>query len=254
MDLQARLQVAKQAAFVSGDELRRHFDSGRGVREAVLDAGQAQRASLDAITVFLSQIYPDEPLWGRGFGETPPGKTFWLVDPLNGADGFKTGDERYATTVAWVENGQPLIGVVSLPSRRHLYWAIQGGGAKYQDRTLAVRSAGSLEDSVVEVVIGSQPHRAASLQALTAVARFAYQVTAHVSPALGICSVAEATRDAFIGHELHAWDWVAAKLILEEAGGQMTDLEGQPMKLGSPSGLASHPKHHANFLKHLSQG
>lgn len=72
-DIQVRMQVAKQATHIAGEELRRRFLAGE------FDAVEAEQASRNAITVFLSQIYPNELIWGRGMDKAPSERTFGFL-------------------------------------------------------------------------------------------------------------------------------------------------------------------------------
>lgn len=238
-DLQTRLQVAKQASFISGDELRRHFDGDWHDTKHAEGVAAADLASREAIHTFLSQIYPNEEIWGKGTSEPPKGKSFWVFDSLNGTENFAAGDERFATTVAWVENGQPVVGVVSFPSKRALYSATKGGGAFFQDTPLHVRANRRVEDAVVLVGLGTGETRKHGVEAIATLETRVRQLKVSEVPALDICSVAAGTADGYVQYTLKPWDWIAARLILEEAGGKLTDISGNPMKLVATAALAA---------------
>lgn len=237
-DLQTRLQVAKQASFISGDELRRHFEGDWHDAQHAAGVAAADQASRDAIHTFLSQIFPDEEIWGKGTTETPHGKSFWVFDSLNGAENFSAGEERFSTTVAWVENGEPVVGVVSVPSKRALYWATKGGGAFFQDQSLHVRENKRLEDAILLVGLGYGEARDKGVETVVALKDRVRQLKVREAPALDICSVASGTADGYVQYDLKPWDWIAARLILEEAGGKLADIDGNLMKLGTKAALA----------------
>ncbi|MBI2589688.1 hypothetical protein HYW32_01530 [Candidatus Berkelbacteria bacterium] len=251
VDLQTRLQVAKQASFISGDELRRQFEGEWHKGDRDKGVLEADRVSREAIRIFLSQVYPREVIWGKQMGEAPASPSFWVVDSLNGAENFATGDEHFATTVAWVENGEPLVGVVSVPSKRCLYTAIKGGGAFFQDTRLTARTTSRLEDSYVLTGFGHGAGRDRGFEAAMLIKDKVRQLKTREAPALEICSVAAGIHDAFLHFDLQPWEWVAARLILEEAGGKLTDINNQPMKLKSRAALASNGKLHAELTQLL---
>jgi len=249
-ELQVRLQVAKQATYISGEELKRHFHGewrAGNIKEGVVTA---DRASRDSIKTFLTQVYPNDLIWGKGMGEgKPAGKSFWLIDSLNGGENYGTGDSYYATTVAWVENGTPLIGVVSNPFRKQLFHAVKAEGAVLNNEPIKVRDTATLKEAYVLASFGHGDTRAKSVKTIEKLLSEVRQLKVREAPALEICAIAKGTHDAFVHHGLKPWDWVAARLIVEESGGVMTDLGGQPMKFDSPTGLVSNGKIQSQLLQ-----
>ena len=77
----------------------------------------------------------------------------------------------------------------------------------------------------------------------------AKQLKVRESPTLDMCSIAGGVHDAFLYYGLEPWEWIAAKLIVEEAGGTITDLEGQPLTIRSEAALISNKTLHTDLLK-----
>ncbi|MBI4185681.1 inositol monophosphatase family protein [Candidatus Berkelbacteria bacterium] len=237
IDLQTRLQVAKQASFISGDELRRQFEGDWHDIQHAEGVAKAETASQEAIHTFLRQIFPNEEIWGKGHESRPQATSFWVFDSLNGEENFAAGNEHFATTVAWVENGQPVVGVVSVPSKRALYWATKGGGAFYQDKSLHVRENSNPKDAIVLVGLGSGEARRKGVKAAEILQDRVRQIKIREAPALELCSIAAGTADAYLTYSVKPWDWIAARLILEEAGGKLTAADGSNMKLDTQAAL-----------------
>lgn len=235
-DMQVRLQVGKQATHIAGEELKRRFLAGE--RNAV----EAEQASREAITVFLSQIYPDELLWGRGMEATPTQKTFWVFDSLNGGENFSIGDPFFSSTVAWVQEGQPMLGVVSNPMHNQQFTAVRKGGAALNRKKVSVSQVTNIEDAHILASFGNE-------KVIDALVKRSKQLKVRESPTLDMCSIAGGVHDAFIYYGLQPWEWIAAKLIVEEAGGVITDLEGQPLTIRSETALISNKTLHAELLK-----
>lgn len=235
-DIQVRMQVAKQATHIAGEELRRRFLAGD------FDAVEAERASREAITIFLSQIYPSELIWGRGMDKAPSERTFWVFDSLNGAENFSVGDPFFSSTVAWVTEGQPMLGVVSNPMHKQQFTASFRGGALLNGKPVHVRPTNSLSEAHI---LGSF----ASLSKTEALMKQVKQLKVRESPTLDMCSIAGGVHDAFLYYGLEPWEWIAAKLIVEEAGGTITDLEGQPLTIRSEAALISNKALHTDLLK-----
>ncbi len=248
-DRQVRLQVAKQATYISGEELKRHFHGDWRAGSITKGVVEADRASRDAIKTFLSQVYPNDLIWGKGMGEgKPAGTSFWVIDSLNGGENYGTGDSYYATTVAWVENGQPVIGVVSNPFRKQLFHAVHGEGAVLNNEPIHVRQTGAAKDAYLLASFGHGETRAKSIRSIEKLVGEVRQLKVREAPALEIAAIAEGTHDAFVHHGLKPWDWIASRLIVEESGGMMTDLSGKPMKFDSPGGIVSNGRIHKELL------
>lgn len=237
IDIQTRLQVAKQASFISGDELRRQMEGDWHDADHEAGVKKAEQASRDAIHTFLKQIFPDEEIWGKGHDTKPSQTSFWVFDSLNGEENFAAGNEQFATTVAWVENGQPTVGVVSVPSKRALYWATKGGGAFYQDKPLHVRANSKLSDAIVLLGLGTGEARHQGVRALELLQDTVRQLKIREAPALELCSIAAGTADAYLTYSVRPWEWIAARLILEEAGGKLQAADGSPMKLDTQAAM-----------------
>ena len=249
-NLQTRLQVAKQAAFISGDELARRFDqwvSGG----AAIDAVAAEQASRETIEIFLKQNYPNEVIWGRNCGDLHGEKSFWLIDGLNGEGNFSTRNDKYGTSVTWVENGEPVVAAVCMPDRRHLFWATKSGGAFYQDKPIHVRTEANVANAFVYGGFGPIDAREQAISAALKLAKVVRQLSYRDVPALNFMAVAHGIQDVFVGHHLQPWDWVGQKLIVEEAGGIVTDWQGQSMKLATTTCIASNGAIHSAILKLL---
>lgn len=248
-DYQVRLQVAKQASYISGEELKRHFNGSWRDSDMKKGVVEADRSSRESMITFLSQVYPNETIWGKGMGELPKVKKFWLVDSLNGGENYGTGESYYATTVAWIENGEPILGVVSNPSRGQLFSAVKGRGAQLNNQSLVVRPTKLAKDAYLLASFGHGETRAKSVKTVEKLLDKVRQIKIRECPALEICAIAQGTHDAFVHHGFKAWDWVAAQLIVNEAGGTMSDLESKMMMINTESGLVSNGHLHNELLK-----
>lgn len=250
-DLQVRLQVAKQATHIAGEELRRFFRVGWPTQREI-DVKSAQAAAQESILTFLRQVYPQDAIWGRDMGDLPASKTLWVVDSLNGRENYTIGDDTFSTSVAWIENGQPLLGVVASPIRKQLFAAVKGKGTTLNNQPLNTRVTNELAGAhVLASLAGSEDAIERSLGTIRAFSAAMKQVSIRQAPALDICAVAEGTHDAFVHHAIEPWDWIAAQLILEEAGGKLTDLEHKRPTVKAGEILASNGLLHEQLLKLL---
>lgn len=244
-DLQVRLQVAKHAAYIAGEELLRELRAKWPVkdREGLVKLGET--ASRKAMTTFLGQMYPNEAISGRNIADLPNIKNFWVVDPLNGYWNYSSGDLNFTTVLTWMENRKPVLAAVYQPNGEIMYTATLGNGAYMRDRKIVIPTTDKIGDAIVKLSLSDKEERIKLVDSLQNKTK---QIKINDSPALDLCSIAYSSCDAYIGRGLAPWDWLAPKLILEEAGGMLTDLNGKDLMLSSTDVVASNGKVHKEIL------
>jgi myo-inositol-1(or 4)-monophosphatase len=145
-------------------------------------------------------------------------RTF-VVDPIDGTRGFLEGQRTWCVSVAVVEHGTTLSGVLECPATKESFWAQPGRGAFLNGRRLAVRTLGDIAEI-------SGPKQLIDL--MPAAWRARLKRAPHIpSLAYRLAMIAKGTLDAtFVKPNSHDWDIAAADLILREAGGQLLDEQG----------------------------
>lgn len=246
-DLQVRLQVAKQAAYIAGEELRRH---GRGreweQKSRTTRITEGLKLSQKSMTTFLSQVYPKEAIAGKNIGELPQVDAFWLVDSLSGENNFASGNNDYASVLTWIEKGQPVLGVIYEPANNNMFAAIAGSGATGNAKDLKVSEISKLNESFITTTFV----RGASAN-LNLVKKFlgkAANIRVGSSPILSCVEIAVGSADGFVAYDLEPWDFASAKLMIEEAGGKITDTQGKIINLSTRDIIASNGKIHKDLL------
>jgi myo-inositol-1(or 4)-monophosphatase len=159
-------------------------------------------------------------------------RTF-VVDPIDGTRAFLDGRSTWCVSIAVVENGEPLAGVLECPARNEMFQAQSGRGAFKNGVAIRVKDPGEIFD-----VAGPKPLVEATPAALRA--RFR---TVNYIPSLAyrVAMVANGELDAtFVKPNAHDWDLAAADLMLREAGGQVLDQHGRTLHYASPN-----PRHNA---------
>jgi 3'(2'), 5'-bisphosphate nucleotidase len=155
--------------------------------------------------------------------------TYWLVDPLDGTKEFINRNGEFTVNVALISDHRPVLGVVAAPALGFTYSAARGFGAfktegNGSQQPIKVRPAAS-----PLVVVGSRSHRGSSLDAL--LAKIGPHEMRPMGSALKICLVAEGAADFYPRLGLTSeWDTAAAQAVLEIAGGQLTMLDGTPLR------------------------
>jgi len=147
-------------------------------------------------------------------------KRVWIVDPIDGTRAYLAGREDWCVSVALVDNARPILAAVFAPVSDEFFFAIRGQGATLNNRPVQVASGAELDFARIA---GPKP-LVERLRPSEADIKLHPRIG---SLALRLCRVAHGALDAtFAGGQSHDWDLAAADLIVQEAGGRMTELSG----------------------------
>ncbi len=203
----------------------------------------------------LSRLYPDAAFIGEeddedNFAALKSGRAF-VIDPIDGTTNFIKDYRLSAVSVALCDKGTPVVGAVLNPYMNELFYAELGAGAVLirdgETAPLSVSRCG-LSESVI--LFGTTPYEKPLHDRTFAVARtlfdHALDIRRSGSAALDLCAVAAGRGDVFFELRLSPWDFAAGMLLVTEAGGVITDMEGAPVRLDSRcSVLAGNPTAYA---------
>jgi myo-inositol-1(or 4)-monophosphatase len=193
---------------------------------------------------------------GGGDGQTATSGLgrVWVVDPLDGTINYANGIPFFCVSIALVEGGRPVMGVVHDPSRRESFGATVDGAASLDGEAIRASDKDRLTDFVISMSLAG---RAVATRARDV--RKAVRVSRSMgSAALALVYVANGRFDAFVQQGgLSTWDIAAAGLIAERAGATVSNLEGGPWfeiaaKTRTIGILAAPPPHHADLLRRVS--
>lgn len=197
-------------------------------RSPVTDADLAVE---DAIRAVLRVHRPRDEVIGeeRGGASGDAGRA-WLLDPIDGTKNFLRGVPVWATLIALVEDGEPAVGVVSAPALRRRWWAATGAGAHTRDpngtsRAITVSGVGDLADAYLSTTDLGSWTRYRSRESYLSLVDATWE-----SRAFGDfwqhCLVAEGAIDLAAEPIVNPWDVAAVQVLVQQAGGRFTDLEG----------------------------
>ena len=195
---------------------------------------------------------------GGGDGQTATSGRgrVWVVDPLDGTINYANGIPFFCVSIALVEGGAPVLGVVHDPTRRESFAATSDGPATLGGRPVATSDKDKVSDFVISMALSG---RAVATRAREV--RKAVRVSRSMgSAAMALVYVANGRFDAFVQQGgLSTWDIAAAGLIAERGGATVTNLAGGPWfeiaaKTQSIGVLAAPPAHHAEMLRRVSGG
>jgi histidinol-phosphatase len=186
---------------------------------------EADRAVERAIRDRLATARPDHAVVGEEFGTEGAGPCRWILDPIDGTKNFVRGIPVWATLIALERDGELVAGVASAPSLHRRWWASRGEGAFANGDAIRVSRVSRLEDAQLCFTGALGFERKGMGEQFLALARRCWRNRGfgdfwqHVL-------VAEGSADVAVEPEVSLWDLAALKVIVEEAGGRFTDLQG----------------------------
>lgn len=175
---------------------------------------------------------------GERAGEA--GEPVWVIDPIDGTANLTHGLPHFAISVALVQDGTPMAGVIYDPIADDMYWAERGIGAYLNDRRIRVSARRQLDDCLIATGfpnVGEGGHER-HLAELGAIGPAVAGIRAIGSAALALAYVAAGRFDAYWDRNLQAWDTAAGALLVREAGGTVSDLAGRAQSVPEAELLA----------------
>ncbi|MDH3454831.1 MAG: inositol monophosphatase [Desulfuromonadales bacterium] len=218
---------------------------------------EADRQSEALIVKLIRDQFPDHDILAEesDYGHSRSACR-WIIDPLDGTTNYAHGFPWFAVSVALEINGRLELGAVYNPYVGDLYFAERGAGAFLNDRPLQVSTIGTLERSLLATGFAYN-HKACKANNYDFFIRFQKASQACRRPgaaSLDLACVAAGRFDGFWEMNLKPWDLAAGILLIEEAGGQVSDFDGRSMTLDSLECLASNGLVHAEMQVILQQG
>jgi len=256
--LDRSLRIAMRAAVAAGDILRRGMSASDKAPRAKAGPNDPvtvydQRAER-AIADILGAEHPDDAILSEESieAEGVSGRC-WVIDPLDGTHNFLAGIPHFAVSIALAVDEQPILGCVHDPIRGETYTALRGRGAFLNGRPIHASARAAVDGAVVAVGLSHDPDRRAEVLArIPTLARRAGVLRTLGSAALDLSYVAGGRVDATWYLSLHRWDVAAGTVLVEEAGGRMTGLDGEPLRDPRDGVVASNGQIHERFLDALA--
>lgn len=182
--------------------------------------------------------------------ENPRGRC-WIMDPIDGTSNFVRGMYPiFGISLAFAEDGVAQAAGVALPMTGDVFLASRGAGAFHNGRPVKVSEVQTLDACRVDVDFSGVADREAMLRKAPRLLTAAGQIRCQGSAVASICQIASNDADAYVHMSLSPWDYAAAQLIVEEAGGIATRLDGTPLRLfdGGKGTLFSNGALHESLL------
>jgi myo-inositol-1(or 4)-monophosphatase len=250
------IRTARDAGAILRDMLGRVAVEFKGTVDLVTDA---DRASETLIGSRISSAFPDHRLVGEEGIAFDPGSGddaayTWIVDPLDGTTNFAHGYPHFAVSIALALDRQAMLGVVYDPMRDELFVAERGAGATLNGRPLHVSTIDSLIRSLLATGFSYDlAERDEQLAIWNVLQGEAQGIRRDGAAALNLCYVGAGRLDGFWERPLQPWDMAAGSLIVEEAGGVVTDYLGGPFQLFGDGVIAGNAPIHRAMLERVTE-
>jgi myo-inositol-1(or 4)-monophosphatase len=238
------IQISKEA----GEMIRNAFGKTHSVEFKTNELNlvtETDKASEKLITDFIKKKYPSHGILAEEGSEANSEKVgteyFWVIDPLDGTTNFAHGLPIFAVSIGVQKNGETIAGVVYDVMRDVIFSAEKNSGSFENGKRIGVSKNDNLGHSVLVTGfpynIRENPDKAS--ERFIAFLKQARAIRRLGSAAIDFCYVASGVFDGFWEVSLHPWDLCAGKLIVEEAGGIVTDFDGNEIDIYSKRILAT---------------
>jgi myo-inositol-1(or 4)-monophosphatase len=260
-ELIAFLDAAKAAAMSAAEVLeswRRKFEvKEKGRFDLVTDADVASQRAIQA---YLAGQFPEHAFLGEeeGAGKSRPGPNApptWIVDPIDGTTNYVHDCPFYCISIGLQIAGELVVGVVYEPSRKEMFAAAKGHGAWLNERRMQTSKAPVLGQALVAT--GFPPDLHGNEQALDWWRHFSYHAQSlrrTGSTALNMAYVAAGRFDAYYAFDNHVWDVAGATVLVREAGGIVTNVDGSDYDPYTADALASNGPLHPGLVEIFRKG
>lgn len=231
--------IAVRAARLAGTVIMRSFDRLDTLTVAEKRTNdfvsEIDRNAEQAIIETIRKAYPGHAILAEESGVHGKDEYQWVIDPLDGTTNYLHGFPQFAVSIALVHRGRLETGVVYDPVRDEMFTAVRGGGALLNDRRLRVTEQKGLKGALLGTGIPFRDQR--YMDAYLGMLRALTQDTAGIrrpgSAALDFAYVAAGRLDGFWELGLSVWDFAAGALLVQEAGGVVSDIRGGSRHLES---------------------
>lgn len=260
--MQAYIDVCEAAARQGGRVLMDWLGRIEAREKAPKDlVTEADVASQEAIAKLILDAFPDHGFLGEESGadgarvSRPDEEYCWVVDPLDGTTNYVHQFPNFSVSVALEQRGQLLAGTIFDPISDECFVATRGGGAFLNGQPLRVSSCGQLREALVAASFSADVDRTSEeISGFLEVLVECQALRRIGSAALNLAYLAAGRLDGYWATSVKPWDVAAGVLLIQEAGGVLTGIDGGPFDLARPLfAAAATPDLHAQLLDCLAR-
>ena len=227
------ITIAVRAARAAGNVILRYMNRIDGltvVEKQRMDfASEVDKLAESEIVKELRRAYPDHAIVGEEGSAIGRGPLTWVIDPLDGTHNYLRGIPHFSVSIAMLDKGVPIYGVVFDPLRNELFTASKGDGAYLNDRRIRVSKRENLGGAMIATGFPyrQRTHLDAQLAMTRALLGQAEDIRRSGSAALDLAYTAAGRYDGYFEIGLKPWDLAAGVLLVHEAGGRYGDFAGR---------------------------
>ncbi|MDE2279184.1 MAG: inositol monophosphatase [Xanthomonadaceae bacterium] len=227
------ITIAVRAARAAGNVILRYMNRIDGltvVEKQRMDfASEVDKLAEAEIVKELRRAYPDHAIVGEEGSAIGRGPLTWVIDPLDGTHNYLRGIPHFSVSIAMLDKGVPVYGVVFDPLRNELFTASKGDGAYLNDRRIRVSKRENLGGAMIATGFPyrQRAHLDAQLAMTRALLGLAEDIRRSGSAALDLAYTAAGRYDGYFEIGLKPWDMAAGVLLVHEAGGRYGDFAGR---------------------------
>lgn len=255
------LQIAKNAAINAGKILKEGFGTNFNIRSKEGKHNLVTEYDLrseNSIIEFLKKEVPDSVFLAEESGKSVDydnNAIKWIIDPLDGTVNYAHNIPMFCVSIAAEINNQIYLGVIYHPLLEELFFALKGHGAYLNNKVMSVSTIDKFEDAFLVTGFPYRPGKSnfRSAELFVDVVQRGIPIRRLGSAALDLAYVADGRFDGFWELELNPWDVAAGYLLVQEAGGLVTDYELNPYSIYSKSILATNGLIHHSSSKFLNK-
>lgn len=258
MDLNAFLETAVTAARAAGRIQLQNLGADLDISSKSSDMDLVTRVDAECEALIrrtILEAHPTHAILGEEGGNVGAGTHQWIVDPLDGTVNYAHGFPFFCVSIGLEVNGERVVGVVFDPNRDELFHAVKGGGAFVNGQPIRVSSQANLGGRAM-LATGFPYDSGEAMVALEVFKRFlalGLPIRRPGAAAIDLCYVACGRIDGFFEYKLNAWDCAAAILIIEEAGGQVSNFAGGTYAYADKKIVATNGLLHAPMLEVIAE-
>ena len=207
--------------------------------------------SNEYITKTLLKNFPDHDIISEEAKKIDnPGTKTWYIDPLDGTTNFAYGSTEFSTCIGLEDGGEILLGVIGVPIRNKIYQCKKNSGAYCNRKKIKVSTRDNMQDAMLLLCPGHSPEGRNRFEKYFNGGK---NIKGHWrffgSAGIELSSVADGKADACILSDIHPWDVVAGVLLVREAGGKVTNFQGDDWQIDDETLIASNGVIHDEILE-----
>jgi len=237
-------------------EERRSFTREKAEQKALNDmVSYVDKTAEEKLMEGCSRIIPGSSFLAEEHGKRQEDSEFtWIIDPLDGTTNFVHGVPHYCISLALQRDGETTMGWVYEVSADEMFHSVKGIGSFLNDKQIRVSQAPELKQALIATgfPVNKFARLDGYLRLLEQFIRHSHGVRRLGAAALDLCYVACGRVDAFYEYGLNPWDVAAGALIVEEAGGKVTDFRGKENYIYGEEIVASNTYLHPELMKHIT--